>query len=54
MDRTGWETDVAVDMMTVVIVGSSRSRTLRHAGATRVLTPRGYAARRQAGMGEGA
>ena len=43
-----------IDMMTVVIVGSSRSRVLRHAGEARVFTPRGYAAKRQAVVGDGA
>lgn len=42
-----------VDMTTVVIVGSSRSRALVHAGEARVFTPRGYAAKRYA-AGEGA
>lgn len=36
-----------VDMLTVVIVGSSRSRVLRHGGEDRVFTPRGYAAKRE-------
>jgi cobalt-precorrin 5A hydrolase/precorrin-3B C17-methyltransferase len=36
-----------VDMLTLVIVGSSRSRAFRHAGQTRVFTPRGYAAKRE-------
>ncbi len=35
-----------VDMLTVVIVGSSRSRALTHSGEARVFTPRGYAAKR--------
>ena len=34
-----------VDMLTVVIVGSSRTRAFTHGGATRVYTPRGYAAK---------
>ena len=37
--------------LTVVIVGSSRSRVLAYAGETRVFTPRGYAAKRQAAAG---
>jgi cobalt-precorrin 5A hydrolase/precorrin-3B C17-methyltransferase len=38
-----------VDMLTVVIVGSSRSRVLAHAGGSRVFTPRGYSAKRGRG-----
>ena len=34
-----------VDMLTVVLVGSSASRAYRSAGRTRVFTPRGYAAK---------
>lgn len=34
-----------VDMMTVVLVGSSQSRTVRVGGRHRVFTPRGYAAK---------
>ena len=34
-----------VDMLTVVIVGSSRTRAFAHGGDTRVYTPRGYAAK---------
>ena len=34
-----------VDMMTVVLVGSSQSRTVRVGERTRVFTPRGYAAK---------
>ncbi|MEM9061340.1 MAG: precorrin-3B C(17)-methyltransferase [Pseudomonadota bacterium] len=34
-----------VDMMTVVLVGSSQSRTVSVGGRARVFTPRGYAAR---------
>ena len=34
-----------VDMLTVVIVGSSRTRAFAHGGETRVYTPRGYAAK---------
>ena len=41
-----------VDMLTVVIVGSSRTRALRHAGGARAFTPRGYAAKRQAVEGK--
>ncbi|MEM7745392.1 MAG: precorrin-3B C(17)-methyltransferase [Pseudomonadota bacterium] len=36
-----------VDMMTVVIVGSSQSRMVRVGGRDRVYTPRGYAAKHQ-------
>ena len=32
----------AVDMLTVLIVGSSKTRTFAHGGATRAYTPRGY------------
>ena len=32
-----------VDMLTVVVVGSSNSRLMRHAGRPRMYTPRGYA-----------
>jgi cobalt-precorrin 5A hydrolase/precorrin-3B C17-methyltransferase len=42
-----------VDMLTVVIVGSSHTRALRHGGEARAFTPRGYAAKRQAVVGEG-
>ena len=31
------------DMLTIVIVGSSRTRAFAHGGETRVYTPRGYA-----------
>lgn len=36
-----------VDMLTVVLVGSTASRTYRAAGRTRVYTPRGYAAKEE-------
>ena len=32
----------AIDMLTVLIVGSSNTRTFAHGGATRAYTPRGY------------
>ena len=35
------------DMLTLVMVGNSDSRTLTHDGRTRVYTPRGYAKKRQ-------
>ena len=37
-----------VDMLTVVLVGSSQSRRVRVGGRDRVFTPRGYAAKHQA------
>lgn len=40
-----------VDMLTLVIVGSSRTRAIRHAGEPRVFTPRGYAAKRERAAG---
>lgn len=36
------------DMLTLVMVGNSDSRTLSHGGRTRVYTPRGYAKKRDA------
>lgn len=41
------EVDMA-DMLTLVMVGNSDSRTLAHGGKTRVYTPRGYAKKREA------
>jgi cobalt-precorrin 5A hydrolase/precorrin-3B C17-methyltransferase len=31
-----------VDMLTIVLIGNSRTRTMRHGGKTWVYTPRGY------------
>ena len=41
-----------VDMMTVLLVGSSKTRTFALGGADRAYTPRGYAVRRIGGAGE--
>lgn len=41
-----------IDMMTVLLVGSSNTRTFALGGSTRVYTPRGYAVRRGAGAVE--
>ena len=44
----------AVDMLTVLIVGSSTTRTFAHGGAQRAYTPRGYDVRAVAERGAGA
>lgn len=44
----------AVDMLTVLIVGSSKTRTFAHGGAQRAYTPRGYDVRASADRGAGA
>ena len=44
----------AVDMLTVLIVGSSKTRTFAHGGAQRAYTPRGYDVRAVAERGAGA
>ena len=36
-----------VDMMSVVLVGSSTSRRINHLGRPNVYTPRGYAKKRE-------
>ena len=43
-----------VDMMTVLVVGSSRTRTFAHGGAERAYTPRGYDVHAGDGPGAGA
>ena len=42
-----------VDMMTVLIVGSSKTRTFAHGGAERAYTPRGYDVHSGDGPGDG-
>ena len=39
-------------MTTVLLVGSSKTRTFALGGAARAYTPRGYAVRRPSGAGE--
>ena len=39
-------------MTTVLLVGSSKTRTFALGGTTRAYTPRGYAVRRPSGAGE--
>ena len=61
LGRAGEQVEVArlggldpdrVDMMTVLLVGSSKTRTFALGGTTRAYTPRGYAVRRIGGAGE--
>ncbi len=43
----------AIDMLTVLVVGSSRTRAFAHGGAKRAYTPRGYEVRTSGGPGGG-
>ena len=61
LGRDGERVDVArldgidparVDMTTVLLIGSSATRTFAIGGVTRAYTPRGYAARRRGGGGQ--
>ena len=40
-----------IDMMTVLVVGSSATRTFTHGHARRAYTPRGYKVETEAGSG---
>lgn len=42
----------AIDMLTVLVIGSSRTRAFAHGGAKRAYTPRGYEVRAAGRMGE--